>query len=58
MKSGELYKKLLKAGWYEVWQSGTHKILMAPKHHCFPYHGSKEVGRGIENAILKQAGLK
>jgi len=24
----------------------------------FPYHGAKEVKKGLENAILKQAGLK
>jgi len=24
----------------------------------FPYHGGKEMGKGIENALLKQAGLK
>ncbi len=61
MKSSESYKKLLKAGWYEVRQSGSHKIL-AHDHHTntilFPYHGSKEVAKGIENALLKQAGLK
>jgi predicted RNA binding protein YcfA (HicA-like mRNA interferase family) len=24
----------------------------------FPYHGSKEMGKGIESALLKRAGLK
>jgi len=61
MKSSELLKKILKAGWYEVRQTGSHKILMHDKHDhtiVFPYHGSKEVGKGMENALLKQAGLK
>jgi mRNA interferase HicA len=61
MKSSELLKKILKAGWYEVRQTGSHKILMHDKYEhtiVFPYHGSKEVGKGIENALLKQAGLK
>jgi hypothetical protein len=25
---------------------------------AFPYHGSKEVAKGLENRLLKQAGLK
>jgi len=61
MKSSELYKKLLKAGWYEVRQSGSHKILIHDEHTntiVFPYHGSKEIGKGLENGLLKQAGLK
>ena len=61
MKSNELLKKILKAGWYEIRQSGNHKILMHDNYDhtiVFPYHGSKEVGKGIENALLKQAGLK
>ena len=61
MKSSELLKKLKKAGWYEVSQSGSHIKL---KHDdfkdpiIFPYHGSKEVSPGLQNTILKQAGLK
>lgn len=61
MKSSELFKKLKKAGWYEVSQSGSHIKL---KHYdftnpiIFPYHGSKEVSPGLQSAILKQAGLK
>lgn len=61
MKSSELYRKLLKAGWYEVRQTGSHKILMHDLFEntiVFPYHGSNEVAKGTEKALLKQAGLK
>lgn len=61
MKSSELFKILLKAGWYEVRQTGSHKILAHNEHDntiVFPYHGSKEVAKGLESALLKQAGLK
>ncbi len=61
MKSSELLMRLKRAGWYEVRQEGSHKTL----HHAsfnypiiFPYHGSKEVSKGLQSAILKQAGLK
>jgi len=61
VKSNELLKKILKAGWYEIRQTGSHKILMHDNYKhtiIFPYHGSKEMGKGIESALLKQAGLK
>ena len=61
MKSSELFKRLLKAGWYEVRQTGSHKILVPDQFEntiVFPYHGSREVAKGIENSLLKQAGLK
>jgi len=61
MKSSELFKKLKKAGWYEVSQAGSHIKLRHDDFKdpiIFPYHGSKEVSPGLQNAILKQAGLK
>jgi predicted RNA binding protein YcfA (HicA-like mRNA interferase family) len=61
VKSNELLKKILKAGWYEVRQTCSHKILMHNGYEntiVFPYYGSKEVAKGLENSLLKQAGLK
>lgn len=61
MKSDELFKMLKKAGWREVRQKGSHKIL---KHEIeshtivFPYHRGKEIPTGTCNRIMKQAGLK
>ncbi|HEY2583419.1 MAG TPA: type II toxin-antitoxin system HicA family toxin [Mucilaginibacter sp.] len=62
MKSSELLRILKKDGWYEVRQGGTSHIIMAhPTKRGtfpFPYHGSKEVGKGLADKILKHAGLK
>jgi mRNA interferase HicA len=61
MKCSELYKLLIKDGWYPVSQSGSHIKL---KHEeksgiiIFPNHGSQEVGKGLEKKIRKDAGLK
>lgn len=61
MKSSELFRILIKDGWYKVSQSGSH-ILMKHKTKTgklsFPYHGSKEVGIGLLSKLLKDAGIK
>ncbi|MDO7888169.1 type II toxin-antitoxin system HicA family toxin [Hymenobacter cheonanensis] len=61
MKSSELLRKLLAAGWVIQRQTGSHIILRHPDHTepiIYPSHGSKEVGTGLAAKILKQAGLK
>jgi len=61
MKCDELFKKLKKAGWKEIRQKGSHKILRKEGNVetiVFPYHRGKEVPTGTANRILKQAGLK
>ena len=61
MKCDELLKKLKKAGWFEVRQKGSHKILRRDGETVtivFPYHRGKEIPTGTCNRILKQAGLK
>ena len=61
MKCDELFKILQKAGWYEIRQKGSHKILKHDKKLnilVFPYHRGKEIPTGTCNRILKQAGLK
>jgi mRNA interferase HicA len=61
MKCSELYKLLIRDGWYPVSQKGSHIKL---KHEqkagtiIFPNHGSQEVGKGLEKRILKYAGIK
>lgn len=60
MKSSELLRLLKKNGWYEVRQTGSHKVLKHdsnPLTIIYPDHGSKEVGKGLEKKIRKQAGL-
>jgi predicted RNA binding protein YcfA (HicA-like mRNA interferase family) len=62
MKPSQLLRKLKRDGWYEDRQGkGSHLIL---KHRTkkgtliVPAHGSAEVGTGLANKILKDAGLK
>ncbi len=61
MKCSEVYRKLLRAGWYSVSQKGSHVKL---KHDTidgtiiFPDHGSQELGKGLQKKLFKQAGIK
>jgi len=61
MKSSELVRILKKDGWFAVRQKGSHIVM---KHRTktnqitVPSHGSHEVGTGLANKILKDAGLK
>jgi predicted RNA binding protein YcfA (HicA-like mRNA interferase family) len=60
MKCYELYRLLIKDGWYPVSQSGSHVKLRHDKKPgiiIFPNHGSQEVGKGLEKKIRKDAGL-
>lgn len=61
MKCSNLYRILTKDGWYAVSQKGSH-IKMQHKTKrgiiIFPNHGSQEMGKGLENKILKDAGIK
>jgi mRNA interferase HicA len=61
MKCSELIRILKRDGWYVSRQSGSHLILKHPTkngHMVVPDHGSSEVGPGLLNKILKDAGLK
>jgi len=61
MKCSELLRILKENGWFAISQKGSHLKLA---HHTmtnkiiFPDHGSREVGKGLEIKILKEAGLK
>lgn len=61
MKCSQLYKILIRDGWYPVSQKGSHVKM---KHETkdgiiiFPNHGSQEMGKGLEKKILKDAGIK
>lgn len=61
MKYSELIRILKKDGWFSVRQSGSHMIMVHPVKKgqlTVPNHGSKEIGRGLELKIKKDAGLK
>ena len=61
MKSSELVRLLKKDGWFVVRQTGSYMIMEHPTKKgqiVCPYHGSQEVGKGLEIKIKKDAGLK
>ena len=60
MTPKEMIKHLKKNGFEEVSQNGSHLKLKNPatgRTVIVPYH-SKELKKGLEQAILKQAGIK
>jgi mRNA interferase HicA len=60
MKCSELYRLLIKDGWYPISQSGSHVKMRHDKKSgtiIFPNHGSQEVGKGLEKKLRKDAGL-
>ena len=61
MKANELLRLLRKAGWYPESQEGSHIKLKKEGRRdfiIFPSHGAREIGKGLEMKIKKQAGLK
>ena len=59
MKDKDLLKLLLKNGWKDVRQRGSHHRLKKDNHQVevIAVHG-KDVPVGLLNAILKRTGLK
>jgi len=61
MKCSELLRILLKEGWVIMSIKGSHLKLKHPSRSgiiIFPDHGAKEMGKGMEMKIRKDAGLK
>ncbi len=62
MKFRDLIKMLEKDGWLAVRTNGSHRIYQHPtKPGSFPvpvHRPGNDVPKGLEQAILKQAGLK
>jgi len=60
MKCSEMLRLLKKDGWYIVSQKGSHIKLrheMKDGVIIFPYHGSQELGKGLERKLMKDAGI-
>jgi predicted RNA binding protein YcfA (HicA-like mRNA interferase family) len=60
MKCSQFRKILEKKGWYLVSQNGSHKKYQHKEIEgilIFPDHGSKELAKGLEKKLRKQAGL-
>lgn len=58
MKDKDLLKLLLKNGWQDVRQRGSHhRFVKGDKFEVIAVHG-KDMPIGLLNAILKRTGLK
>jgi mRNA interferase HicA len=58
LKSSELHRLIKLKGWVHIRTSGSHYIYEKNGVNIVvPFHGSKEVPKGTERAIKKQAGL-
>ena len=59
MKSAELRKLVERNGWICVRACGSHYIYEKEGvRYTVPFHGSKEVGKGLEKKIKKEMGLE
>jgi predicted RNA binding protein YcfA (HicA-like mRNA interferase family) len=61
MNGKDLKRLLEKSGFKHVRTSASHFIIWKegmPRPIPVPVHGSKDIGKGLLNKILKQAGLK
>jgi predicted RNA binding protein YcfA (HicA-like mRNA interferase family) len=58
MKSSEAFRIIKRAGWYVISQRGSHiKLAHVEYSHTivFPYHGSKEIAKGLQKKLFKEA---
>lgn len=59
LKSSELHRLIKRNGWVLLRAEGSHYIYRkGEKTYPVPFHGSKEVGKGLEKKIKKEMGLK
>ena len=59
MKSSELNRLILRNGWIAIRQKGSHITYEKNgKSYTATFHGSKEVGKGLEMKIKKEMELK
>jgi mRNA interferase HicA len=59
MKSSELHKRIRHNGWIMIKAEGSHYIYEKEgRRFPVPYHGSKEVGKGLAQKVIKEMKLK
>lgn len=60
MNSADIIKQLLRDGWVLRGVKGSHHIYTHPERggHISVPHPKKDLGIGLSNKLLKQAGLK
>jgi len=58
MKSSELHRRVKRNGWTHIRTEGSHYIYEKDgRTYPVPFHGSKEVGKGLCVKIFKELGL-
>lgn len=58
MKYDEIHRRIIRNGWKELRQSGSHVIYIKDgRTYPVPYHGGKELGKGLERKINKEMEL-
>ncbi|MEL5895040.1 type II toxin-antitoxin system HicA family toxin [Bacteroides sp. GD17] len=60
MKSTELHRLFIKKGWRFDHAEGSHYFYKNEKGELtepVPYHGAKEMGKGLANKLIKKYGL-
>ncbi len=60
MKARQLVKLVEEAGWVFDRQKGSHMVFEKegePRPVIIPNHGNQDLGKGLVDSILKQAGL-
>lgn len=59
MKSSEFHRLVKRNGWQLIKIEGSHYIYeKSGKRYPVPYHGSKELGKGLELRMKKDMQLK
>ncbi len=59
MKSAEFHRLVKKNDWHLLKIEGSHYIYEKNgKKYPVPFHGSKELGKGLEKKMKKEMGLK
>ncbi len=59
MKSSEFHRLVKKNGWDYIKAEGSHYIYEKNgRTYPVPYHGAKELGKGLERKMRKEMGIK
>ena len=59
MKSSELHRLILRNGWRHIRTAGSHYIYEKDgRTYPVPFHGTNEVGKGLEKKVRKEMKLK
>ncbi len=60
MKYSEFHRKIIKNGWKFISATGSHYFYEKDGKSSppIPYHGSKEMGKGIEKRLTKEMELE